>query len=463
MPVLPRPRWPGIRSAGTAALTVALLLLLGACAEYPNSVFHNRTEFNRDVSKLFWLIIWLGTAVFIFVEVLLVWVMFRYRARPGQAEPKHVHGNTALEITWTAIPAVILAIIAVPTVQVIMKTQAPARADALQVEVIGHQWWWEFRYPQYGVVTANELYLPLGRTVNFTLKSQDVIHSFWIPSLGGKRDLMANRTNYLWFTPDSTTENAWNGVCVEYCGASHANMRFKTFTVSAENFESWAAHQKSPAAVIAAPAAATTAPAPGATATGAAAEASRLAQIRENAPNTKMGASTPGPTVVSAGPPGAGVPGGVQAMPASGVSQAGYSFPADRIPVYAKPDTPIPASLANITSPAGDAARGEALFTGAGTCFTCHTITGLPRASISAIGPNLTHIASRTTIGAGLYPNDTRHLTAWITNATAMKPGAKMPALGNGQFDHTMGRTGLLAKLDAQQVADLVAYLQTLK
>src|SRR4029077_2034090 len=143
----------------------------------------------------------------------------------------------------------------IPTVKSIFKTQAVARSDALQVEVYGHQWWWEFRYPQYTmrnatsgkldtVVTANELYLPLGKTVNFTLKSKDVIHSFWVPALSGKRDVSRNRTSYLGYTPDSATANAWNGACVEYCGTSHANMRFKAFTVTPADFDSWIAHQE---------------------------------------------------------------------------------------------------------------------------------------------------------------------------------------------------------------------------
>ena len=95
----------------------------------------------------------------------------------------------------------ILALIAVPTVQVIWKTQGPAPAGALEVEVIGHQWWWEFRDPQYGVVTANELDLPAGRSANFKLMTRDVLHSFWTPQLGGKRDLITNHTNLLWYTP----------------------------------------------------------------------------------------------------------------------------------------------------------------------------------------------------------------------------------------------------------------------
>jgi cytochrome c oxidase subunit II len=231
-----------------AALTVALAIFVAGCVSNPNSVFHNRTEFNRDVGSLFTLLIWLGTIVFIFTEVMLLIALFRFRSRPGKPrQPEQVHGNTRLEILWTVIPAVVLAIIAVPTVRSVFRTQAPAPAGALQIEVIGHQWWWEFNYPQYGVTTANEVYLPIGRTVNFALKTHDVIHSFWIPGLGGKRDLVNNRTNYLWMTPDSTTEAAFNGFCAEYCGVSHANMRFRAFTVTPDQFASWIANQQKPA------------------------------------------------------------------------------------------------------------------------------------------------------------------------------------------------------------------------
>jgi len=193
------------------------------------------------------------------VEAILLYTIIKFRRRSDADEPKHVHGNTALEITWTIAPAVILVFIAIPTVRTIFVTQARAVPNALQVEVVGHQWWWEFRYPQYTrqgangrvdtLVTANDLYLPIGRTVNFSLKTKDVLHSFWIPQLGGKRDLITNHTNYLWFTPDSSlTTSVYNGSCNEYCGASHANMRFRTFVVTPTEFEGWVGHQLSPAA-----------------------------------------------------------------------------------------------------------------------------------------------------------------------------------------------------------------------
>ena len=168
MPVPPR-----LRRLTTAALPALAAVALTACnnAAYPNSIFHDHTEFNREVGTLFKILIYLGTAVFIFVEALLLYVLFRYRRRSESDRPEHVHGNTTLEILWTAIPALILAFIAVPTVRTIFNTQAKARGDALQVEVIGHQWWWEFRYPEYNVTTANELHIPVGRTISFKQKS----------------------------------------------------------------------------------------------------------------------------------------------------------------------------------------------------------------------------------------------------------------------------------------------------
>ncbi len=127
-----------------------LALLFAACSgQYPNSTFTDLTDFNRDARGLWDLMIWLGIGVFVFVELLLVYVMIRYRRRPNAPEPEHVHGNTKLELTWTVLPAVVLVIIAVPTVKSIWKFQTGAPANALQVDVIGHQWWWEFRYPEF--------------------------------------------------------------------------------------------------------------------------------------------------------------------------------------------------------------------------------------------------------------------------------------------------------------------------
>jgi cytochrome c oxidase subunit 2 len=452
MPVTPR-----LRRLLATALPAVLAVLFTACssAGYPNSVFTRFTEFNRDIGYLFDILIWLGTLVFVFVEGILLYTIWRYRRRSEHDRPEHVHGNTTLEILWTAIPALILAFIAVPTVRTIFKTQAKASADALQVEVVGHQWWWEFRYPQYKVTTANELYLPVGRKVSFTLTSQDVIHSFWIPQLGGKRDVVTNHPNYLWFTPDSVGEQAWNGMCVEFCGASHANMRFKAFTVTQANFESWAAHQASPAVFGAvAPTGAVPAQVPAPSAAPAPQPAQPSAQPTAQPTAQQTAQQTAQHTAQHAMQPS------VQPT----VQQAGFvAFPREKLPPHVVPSTPIPPGMSFDDTLKGDAERGRAFLSQAGGgCVACHTISGNPM-MMGVVGPNLTHVGSRTTIAGGIYPNDTKHLSRWIKNARWMKPGVLMPTLGAFQRDPVTGQTVPKTGLTDQQIADIVAYLQALK
>ncbi|MFI5229362.1 MAG: cytochrome c oxidase subunit II [Gemmatimonadales bacterium] len=478
MPVLTRLRRLGTRQSGAAALTVALAVMLAACGQsHPDSIFHHRTDVNRDVDFLFKLIIWLGTFVFVIVESILVITLIKFRQRPGQPEPKHVHGNTTLEITWTVVPLLVLIVIAIPTIRTIFKTQATAVADALQVEVIGHQWWWEFRYPQYTtreasgrvdtVVTANELYLPIGKTVNFTLHSHDVIHSFWVPALSGKRDVVTNHTNYLWYTPDSSGVGVWNGACVEYCGTSHGNMRFKAFTVTQADFDSWIAHQEQMATVLT-PAPGTSGVTPG----GATALATNVAGSQAAGANTGPGVVAPPPggaparqsSTQAANASGAGVPNAPGAVNAQ-VAQAGFiAYPRDKLPAYTIPQTPFPAGLRynDALLASGNAAAGEKLVTN-GICIACHTVHG-EKNMAGIVGPNLTHLAIRTTIAAGLYPNDAQHLARWVKDAPAMKQGVIMPALGLGEYDPVNLKGPVTAGgFTDQQIADIVAYLQTLK
>jgi cytochrome c oxidase subunit II len=410
------------RRLTTAALTAVLAVFVAACAPaHPNSIFHNHTDFNRDVGHLFDILIGLGSFVFLFVETILIIALIKFRKRDGQPAPQQTHGNTRLEILWTAIPALILAVIAVPTVRSIFKTEAPAASDALQVTVTGHQWWWEFQYPQYGITTANELYLPIGRTVNFTLKTADVLHSFWIPGLGGKRDLISNHTNYLWFTPDSVGDDVFNGFCAEFCGTSHANMRFKVFTVKPDEFAAWATHEAEPAVSLT----------PDTT-------------KKPTAPATKGAAA-------------------MQVAQAAPATASFVSYPRADIPSYAVPETPVPEGLTFDQSLQGDPVRGQQLISApTSMCLACHTIKGNPMMQ-AILGPNLTHVASRSTIAGGLYPNDGRHLELWIKNARVMKPGVIMNTLGAGQIDPMTGKPTDVGKLTDQQIADIVAYLQTLK
>jgi cytochrome c oxidase subunit 2 len=277
--------------------------------------------------------------------------------------------------------------------------------------VIGHQWWWEFRYPQYGVVTANELYLPAGRTVNFQLNSRDVIHSFWAPQLGGKRDVIANRTNYIWYTPDSSLAGSvFNGFCAEYCGSSHANMRFHVYTVAPADFESWAAHQKE-----------------------AAATSSTVGYVF---PLEKM--------------------------------------PAHTLPQTPLPEGDREVKFDDALLAQGDAARGHELVTNMAhmaevPCLTCHIIKGEYTTGgqqmlkdDAARGPNLTHFGTRHTFAGGIFVSDPKTLARWVKNAEHMKPGSLMTTLGAGQYWPSMKQTRTTG-LDDRQIADIVAYLMALK
>ena len=324
-------------------LAVILLAVAGCGGPFPQSTLAPRSNLGAEVDALFTNIFWWAVVVFAIVEGLLLFVIIRYRARPGAGQPSRLHGHTALEIGWTLAPALILVFIAVPTMRTIFATAARAPAGALRIEVIGHQWWWEYRYPDLGIVTANELHLPLGRPVELEMTSADVIHSFWAPGLGGKRDLTPGRVTRIAFTADSLGEVA--GQCAEFCGASHANMRLRVFVESDSAFAAWVARQKADAVV-----------------------------------------------------------------PARG-------------------------------SPAE---QGQQAFA-RGACIACHTIAGLPQAR-GTVGPNLTHVASRTTLAGAMLPNTTEWLRRWIANAPSLKPGSLMPAM----------------PLPEDQMAALVAYLQSL-
>jgi cytochrome c oxidase subunit II len=238
-----RPSRSHLRSAALSVVTLVLGVLLAGCvSEYPQSIFDPKSEFAADLAWLFQIILWPAVVVFVLVEGGLVYALFRYRQRPDQPRPEQVHGNTRLEIAWTIAPAFVLAFIAVPTVQTIFVTQAPVAEGALHVNVTGHQFWWEYEYPDLGISGANELWVPVGQTIGLTQTSVDVIHSYWVPAMGGKRDVIPNQVTHIWWTPN--TAGTYLGQCGEYCGDSHANMRLRVHAVSPAEFEQWVQQQK---------------------------------------------------------------------------------------------------------------------------------------------------------------------------------------------------------------------------
>jgi cytochrome c oxidase subunit 2 len=228
-------------------LLVAASTTLGGCAwDLPRSTLVARSDFARQILDLYALITWAAVGIALVVSAVLAWVLLRYRVRPGAPMRPQTRGHTLLEIGWTVAPALVLLVIAIPTIQVTFRTQAPPAPGTLEVVVRGWQWWWEFRYPTLGVVTANELHLPAARPVALRLEGPDVIHSFWVPALGGKRDVTPGRVNVITLTPQTPGE--YVGQCAEFCGAAHALMGLRVVVHPPEAFDRWATAQKAPPA-----------------------------------------------------------------------------------------------------------------------------------------------------------------------------------------------------------------------
>lgn len=335
------------------SLGVAVPLLLSGCANVPQTTVLPKTEAARSIQSLYELVFWLAVVVFVGVQGAILYVVWRFRARPGHELPDQTHGNTVLEIGWTIAPAVILVIMAVPTIRTVFELESPPPALAaglpiLTVEVTGKQWWWEFRYPDIKaangepLTTANELVIPTGQTVYLHITSDNVIHSFWVPQLMGKIDAMPNHDNKIWFTAEDPGQ--YFGQCAEYCGVQHAQMRMNVIAMTPTDYQTWVAQVSKPAV----------------------------------------------------------------------------------------PETDI-------------AKEGAEAFVANG-CAGCHTIDGNPTA-IGKVGPNLSHVGSRTTIAAGIMQNSPEHLQQWLEDPQAVKPGNFMPTL----------------HLRPRDVESIVAYLHSLK
>lgn len=242
-------------------LALGLPLLLGGCASFesPQSALAPAGPVAQEQLRLMILSVVVMTIVFVVVMGMLTWVLVRYRRRRDDREdPEQVHGNTWIELTWTAIPIVILIFLAVPSVRATWQLAAPpsepSEKAAVRVTVVGHQFWWEFRYDDLGVVTANELHVPTGVPVEMTVTSQDVVHSFWIPRLAGKIDAIPGRQNAFWLEADEP--GYYPGQCSQLCGPSHALMGMAVVAQSPSDFQAWVAHMKEPFTPPADPAAA---------------------------------------------------------------------------------------------------------------------------------------------------------------------------------------------------------------
>lgn len=234
---------PANRWTRYALPTALVLLAVSGCAfDGPRSTLDPVAYVAREQMELFTFTFQLSLFVMAIVVGVLAYALIRYRHAGKKELPNQTHGSVPLEVTWTLIPVIIVVLIAVPTVRTIFETEQRVEptSEDLIVNVRGYQWWWAFEYPEYGIVTANELHVPRGRRVVLNLTSMDVLHSFWVPKLAGKRDLIPNQDNQLWFTTDEDTPTGiYLGHCAELCLGAHAYMRMRVMVDEPQEFEGW--------------------------------------------------------------------------------------------------------------------------------------------------------------------------------------------------------------------------------
>jgi cytochrome c oxidase subunit 2 len=295
------------------------------------------------MADLTYYVIAISIGILAIIVIAVTYIIIRYRRSPGDnSEPFQNFGELRLEIVWTVIPIAIVAVLFQLTCSTIKTIDPPQGNEDPDIVVIGHQWWWEFYYPKSGVLTANEMHIPVGKRLLLRVESIDVIHDFWVPELGPKIDAVPGHTNHLWMA--SSKEGVYLGACAEFCGTQHANMRIRVISETQEEFNEW---QKQQLVV----------------------------------PRT----------------PGSGIAG-----------------------------------------------TGAELFQ-TKACMNCHTIKGTQAAA--RIGPDLTHLNRRQTIGAGVLTNSPENLAKWLTNPQRYKQGSLMPNM----------------KLSDSEVEAIVAYLEGLK
>ncbi len=302
------------------------------------------------IADLWWLMFWVGLAVFVVVFALVLYAAFTARRRKADAAPPTMSGERLILWGGVIVPIPILALVlgyTMYTGNVVTPSfpLGPGADPAVTVDIVGHQFWWEVRYPDQGVVTANEIHIPAGEPVLFRITSADVIHSLWTPQLHGKLDLIPGETNSIRIQADEPGE--YRGVCAEFCGRQHAYMHFLVIAQPADEFAAWIEQQQQPAG---------------------------------------------------------------------------------------EPTDPL-------------LRQGQQVFMGA-SCVYCHAIKGLNEESVTDIvGPDLTHVAGRRTLAAGILENNRGNLGGWILDPQALKPGNVMPP----------------TRMEAGDFLALLAYLESLR
>jgi len=301
-----------------------------------------------EIRDLSFIVLAITGAIFVIVGGFAVYTLIRFGRRPAnpEVEPAQVYGSTQIELAWAIVPLLIVVVLFLVTARYVWGIERRAKPpNALEITVAGNQWWWEVRYPKLGIVTANEIHVPVSDPADpaltfITLQSVDVAHSFWVPQLAGKMDAIPNKTNRVWIEPRRV--GTFVGQCAEYCGLQHALMLLVVVVHPKDEFRAWVAAQQ--------------------------------------------------------------------------------TVPAEQTATRA----------------------GRELFASL-ACVNCHSVRGTPGNGV--FGPDLTHLMSRSTLGAGAARNTPENLRAWVKDPGALKTGALMPAM----------------KLDDGQLDQLLAYLVTLR
>jgi cytochrome c oxidase subunit 2 len=240
-------------SSGRANLAVVCSVALFVDhinAQSPTNIFAPAATPAHSIFNLSMLVLGVTLGIFLVVAGMLLYALIRYRQRPEDSnrEPAQIYGSNQIELSWTVIPILIVVMLFLATTRVILGTQAIPKPDsAMNVTVIGHQFWWEYRYPQLGVVTANELHIPVSDPAHptptyLTMSSADVAHSFWVPRLAGKTDVIPNKINTMWIDPQQP--GLYLGQCAQYCGTQHAKMLLRVYAQTPADFAVWVNQQR---------------------------------------------------------------------------------------------------------------------------------------------------------------------------------------------------------------------------